>query len=160
MRTPFFPITFAGDGTKKSFQLDFNAMDPSDYRVTVDGTLKTLGTDYGIGTPTQDSYYPTVNFTTAPGNGTAIAVTRRTPIRQRKFGVESSRVGDAIQALYRQHRPMVERTIAWLTRGARRVPYRGVAKNDAWLHHRAAALNLRRLLNLGLTLQNTAWTLA
>ena len=98
MRTPFFPITFAGDGTKKSFQLDFNAMDPSDYRVTVDGTLKTLGTDYGIGTPTQDSYYPTVNFTTAPGNGTAIAVTRRTPIRQRKFGMESSRVGDAIQA--------------------------------------------------------------
>jgi hypothetical protein len=26
-----------------------------------------------------------------------------------------------------------------------------VAKNDAWLHLRATAINLRRLLNLGLT---------
>ena len=64
------------------------------------------------------------------------------------------------QAVYRQHRPMVERSIAWLTRGARRVPYRGVPKNDAWLHHRAAALNLRRLLTLGLTVQDGAWTIA
>ena len=54
---------------------------------------------------------------------------------------------------------MVERTIAWLTRGARRVPYRGVAKNNAWLHHRAAGLNLRRLLTLGLTPQDGAWAL-
>ncbi len=49
------------------------------------------------------------------------------------------------QAIYRQHRPMVERSIAWLTRGARRVPYRGIEKNNNWLHHRIAALNLRRL---------------
>lgn len=64
------------------------------------------------------------------------------------------------QAVYRRHRPMVERSIAWLTRGARRVPYRGVTKNDAWLHHRAAALNLRRLLNLGLTHQHGTWAIA
>ncbi|MGH3349675.1 MAG: transposase, partial [Nocardioides sp.] len=64
------------------------------------------------------------------------------------------------QAVYRQHRPMVERTIAWLTRGARRVPYRGVTKNDAWLHHRAAALNLRRLLALGLAHDGTTWQIA
>jgi hypothetical protein len=64
------------------------------------------------------------------------------------------------QTVYRQHRPMVERSIAWLTRGARRVPYRGVAKNDAWLHHRAAGLNLRRLLNLGLTHQHGTWAIA
>lgn len=63
------------------------------------------------------------------------------------------------QAVYRQHRPMVERSIAWLTRGNRRVRYRGVAKNDHWLHHRAAAINLRRLLNLGLTCNN-GWALA
>ncbi|WP_198030981.1 MULTISPECIES: hypothetical protein [Frankia] len=31
------------------------------------------------------------------------------------------------------------------------MPYRGVARNDSWLHHRAAAPNLRRLVNLGLT---------
>ena len=63
------------------------------------------------------------------------------------------------QAVYRQHRPMVERSIAWLTRGNRRVPYRGVEKNNAWLHHRAAALNLRRLLVLGLTHQDGVWAL-
>ena len=51
---------------------------------------------------------------------------------------------------YRQHRPMVERAIAWLVRGNRNVRYRGVAKNDHWLHHRAAAINLRRLITLGL----------
>ncbi|MGR7026995.1 IS1182 family transposase [Geodermatophilus sp. URMC 62] len=64
------------------------------------------------------------------------------------------------QADYRRHRPMIERSIAWLTRGNRRVPYRGVANNDAWLHLRAAALNLRRLLALGLTDINGHWALA
>lgn len=64
------------------------------------------------------------------------------------------------QATYRQHRPMVERSIAWLTRGARRVPYRGIEKNNDWLHHRVAALNLRRLLTLGLTVKNGTWALA
>ena len=55
---------------------------------------------------------------------------------------------------------MVERSIAWLTRGNRRVPYRGVEKNNNWLHHRVAALNLRRLLAMGLTNQNGSWALA
>jgi hypothetical protein len=64
------------------------------------------------------------------------------------------------QAVYRRHRPMVERSIAWLTRGNRRLRYRGVTKNDTWLHHRIAALNLRRLLNLGLTRQDRSWVLA
>jgi len=63
------------------------------------------------------------------------------------------------RAEYRQHRPMIERTIAWLTRGNRRLRYRGVIKNDHWLHHRAAGLNLRRLINLGLTYDGTAWAL-
>jgi Transposase DDE domain/Transposase domain (DUF772) len=66
----------------------------------------------------------------------------------------------AFQAAYRRHRPMVERSLAWLTRGARRVPYRGVAKNDAWWHLRAAAINLRRLLSLGLTGTDGHWALA
>lgn len=67
---------------------------------------------------------------------------------------------EQFQATYRRHRPMVERSIAWLTRGARRVPYRGVAKNNAWLHHRAAGLNLRRLLTLGLTQKDGTWAIA
>lgn len=61
---------------------------------------------------------------------------------------------------YRRHRPMVERSIAWLAHGNRRVPHRGVAKNNAWLHTRVAALNLRRLLTLGLHLDHGRWALA
>jgi len=58
----------------------------------------------------------------------------------------------AWQDEYRRWRPPVERAIAWLVaHGNRRVPYRGALRNDNWLHHRAAALNLRRLINLGLT---------
>jgi DDE family transposase/transposase-like protein DUF772 len=64
------------------------------------------------------------------------------------------------QATYRRHRPMVERSIAWLTHDNRRVPYRGVLKNDAWLHLRVAAINLRRLLTLGLTGIDGHWALA
>ncbi len=56
-----------------------------------------------------------------------------------------------LQAAYREHRPMVERSLAWLTCGNRRLRYRGVAKNNAWWHLRVAAINLRRLLALGLT---------
>jgi hypothetical protein len=55
---------------------------------------------------------------------------------------------------------MVERSIAWLTRGNRRVPHRGVTKNNAWLHTRVAAINLRRLLTLGLHLDHGRWTIA
>jgi hypothetical protein len=63
-------------------------------------------------------------------------------------------------AEYRQHRPMVERSIAWLVRGNRKVRYRGVIKNDHWLHHRAAAINLRRLITLGLGHNGTAWAIS
>ncbi|WP_078912621.1 IS1182 family transposase [Streptomyces sp. NRRL S-646] len=66
----------------------------------------------------------------------------------------------AWQAEYKRWRPPVERAIAWLVAGGnRRVPYRGVIKNDTWLHHRAAALNLRRLINLGLTRTADTWTI-
>ena len=64
------------------------------------------------------------------------------------------------QSEYRQHRPMVERGIAWLTRNNRKLRYRGVAKNDHWLHHRAAALNLRRLITMGLNHTGTTWAIA
>jgi len=64
------------------------------------------------------------------------------------------------QAACRQHRPVVERAIAWLTRGNRKRRYRCVANNDLWLHHPIAALNLRRLLALGLTRRNGVWVLA
>jgi hypothetical protein len=58
-----------------------------------------------------------------------------------------------LRAIYRQHRPMVERSIAWLIgpKGrCRQLRYRGVHAGDTWLHLRMAALNLRRIINLGL----------
>jgi len=53
---------------------------------------------------------------------------------------------------YRRWRPMVERSIAWLVAHQhRRVRYRGVQRNQLSLSTHLAALNLRRLINLGLT---------
>ena len=60
-------------------------------------------------------------------------------------------------------RSMIERIIAWTaTQNGRRIRlrYTGTAKNDAWLHHRCAAINLRTLLRHGLTRRNGAWALA
>uniref|UniRef100_UPI00131EFDCD transposase n=1 Tax=Streptomyces rishiriensis TaxID=68264 RepID=UPI00131EFDCD len=65
------------------------------------------------------------------------------------------------QADYRRWRPPVERAVAWLVHhGNRRLRYRGTIKNDTWLHTRAAGLNLRRLINLGLTHTSGTWHLA
>ncbi|MGI5201361.1 transposase [Spirillospora sp. CA-108201] len=62
---------------------------------------------------------------------------------------------------YRRWRPPVERAIAWLVHHAnRRLRHRGTIKGDAWLQTRAAALNLRRLINLGLTRDNDTWHLS
>jgi IS5 family transposase len=67
----------------------------------------------------------------------------------------------SFQESYRRWRPMVERSIAWLVAdGCRRVPYRGIERNQVWLSVRIAALNLRRLLALGLARRDGAWALA
>jgi Transposase DDE domain len=67
----------------------------------------------------------------------------------------------SFQQSYRRWRPMVERSIAWLVAdGCRRVPYRGIERNDVWWSVRVAAVNLRRLLVLGLAHQDGAWVLA
>ncbi len=60
-------------------------------------------------------------------------------------------------------RASVERTVAHVaTQNGRRVKlrYRGVTKNNAWLHTRAAALNLRALIRRGLTRSGGTWGLA
>ena len=76
--------------------------------------------------------------------------------------VESRRAwrdGDFISD-YRKYRPMVERSIAWLVKDHyRRVRFRGVEKNQMGLTTRVAAINLRRLINLGLV-HDGAWRLA
>jgi hypothetical protein len=64
---------------------------------------------------------------------------------------------------YRKYRPNIERVIAQVaSRGGRRLKlrYLGTAKNNAWLKHRTAALNLRNLIGRGLTRRHGAWALA
>ena len=56
---------------------------------------------------------------------------------------------------------MVERSLAWLVaNGCRRVPYRGIQRNQLWWSLRVAAVNLRRLLRLGLARRDGVWALA
>src|SRR5512132_1605483 len=67
----------------------------------------------------------------------------------------------SFQDSYRRWRPMVERSIAWLVADGRwRVPYRGVQRNELWWSLRVAAVNLRRLLVLGLARHDGDWVLA
>ena len=55
---------------------------------------------------------------------------------------------------------MVERSISLLVaRGHRRVRFRGVIRNNQGLGLRVAAVNLRRLVNLGLD-HNGTWIVA
>jgi IS5 family transposase len=76
--------------------------------------------------------------------------------------VESRRAwrdGDFAQD-YKRWRPMVERSIAWLVAdNHRRVRFRGVEKNQLGLSLRIAAINLRRMVNLGLD-NDGGWTLS
>lgn len=68
---------------------------------------------------------------------------------------------EAFDDTYRRWRPMVERTIAWLTRGTnRRLRYLGVERNRLWWSHRCAAVNLQRLVKLGLVRLDGAWAIA
>jgi hypothetical protein len=53
---------------------------------------------------------------------------------------------------------MVERAIAWLVRGNRRLHYREIIKNDWWFHH-VAAVNLQMMINLGLAHVDGGWSL-
>jgi hypothetical protein len=69
----------------------------------------------------------------------------------------------ALREDYKKHRPNVERAIAQVatSRGRRvKLRYRGVARNNAWLSRRTAAVNLRNLIGRGLTRQAGVWVLA
>ena len=116
---------------------------------------------------------------TASGQASFARWCRRCPLRQRCTSAKDGRtirihphedelraarrraVTRSFQQSYRRWRPMVERSIAWLVAdGCRRVPYRGVERNQVWWSLRVAAVNLRRLLVLGLARHDGAWVLA
>jgi hypothetical protein len=80
--------------------------------------------------------------------------------------LRASRAGWAAQPAlrenYAKYRPNVERVISQIaSRGGRRLKlrYLGIAKNNAWLKNRTAALNLRNLLRHGLHHCNRTWAL-
>ena len=61
-------------------------------------------------------------------------------------------------AHYNRWRPSVERIIAHIVaKGNRKLRYRGIEPNRQQLHTRIAAINLRRLINLGLCHTPTGW---
>jgi hypothetical protein len=95
--------------------------------------------------------------TTAKGGRTI----RLHPYEDELRAARRQAVTRSFQHSYRRWRPMVERSLAWLvTDGCRRVPYRGVERNDIWWSVRVAAVNLRRLLALGLARRDQTWVLA
>lgn len=68
---------------------------------------------------------------------------------------------DDFDETYRRYRPMAERTIAWIVRGNnRRLRYIGRERNALWLATRAATVNLRRLVSLGLHHDGKRWRVA
>ena len=92
---------------------------------------------------------------TTAGRGRAITVH---PHHDLLAAARTNATTDAFDKIYRRHRPMIERTIAWLVRGTnRRLRYRGTERNQLWWSLRCAAINLGRLTNLGLNHTNGTW---
>lgn len=89
-----------------------------------------------------------------------VSITLNPHERQLQQARRRAREPDFIDT-YRKMRPMVERTIAWfVSQGHRKVRYRGVDRNMFWANTRAAAVNLKRLVNLGLHRADGAWAIA
>jgi len=87
-----------------------------------------------------------------------IVVIGDTQLRLRQHREKARDPGFAVRL--RHHRPMAERSLAWLVRPGRRTPYRGITKTGAWWQLRAAAINLQRLVALGLQPADASWVLA
>lgn len=68
---------------------------------------------------------------------------------------------EEFDAVCRRWRPMVESALVWLTRGTnRKLRYRGVERNQLWWSHHCVAVNLQRLLTLGLVRGKDGWAIA
>ncbi|MFY9919151.1 MAG: transposase, partial [Mycobacterium sp.] len=142
-----------GGFTTDDFSIDFDAR-----TVTCPANhTRPIPPSGGVGFGKLCSTCPLASRCTTAKRGRKLTLTEYEPLQR----IARSQARDPEwQAEYRQHRPMVERSIAWLTRGNRKVRYRGVTKNSHWLHHRTAALNLRRLITMGLTHTGTTWAIA
>jgi IS5 family transposase len=94
-------------------------------------------------------------------NARAGRVIRLHPDHGRLHAARRQAEGPEFWAAYITTRPMGERSISWLvTDGCRKVRYRWLERNRHWLRLRCAALNLKRLVTLGLTHTTNGWSLA
>jgi IS5 family transposase len=98
---------------------------------------------------------PVRHLCTTAGRGRAVTVG---PHHDLLAAARAQAHTDTFDHVYQRHRPMIERTIAWLVRGTnRRLRYRGVERNRIWWSLRCATVNLARLVNLGLTHTTEGW---
>jgi hypothetical protein len=142
-----------GGFTSDDFAIDFEARTvtcPANHTLSIPPSG-------GVGFESRCRSSPLASRCTTAVSGRKLTISEHEPLLR---AARSEARDPQWQTEYRQHRPMVERSIAWLTRGNRKVRYRSVTKNNHWLHHRAAALNLRRLITMGLTFTGTTWAIA
>lgn len=93
--------TYTGDGATVSYAVGFPFISEQDIRVTVNGVIKTRGTDWGISDVSADGGSKAVlKFAVAPANAAAIVFYRNTPIA---LPAKNPTVGHlaALTALYR-----------------------------------------------------------
>jgi len=148
------PLTMAVPGgyTRDDFKIDHQAKRatcPAGYTVNINAKGRASFQKHCRGCPLVDRC-------TTSKRGQVLVISQHDEhlVKARKQWIDP-----AVVAEYRQHRPMVERSISWLVaNNHRRVRYRGIKRNQFGLQLRVAALNLRRLVNLGLD-HNGSWIL-
>lgn len=87
-------------------------------------------------------------------------VIRVNPHHDRLHDARRQALTDEFWTDYTRTRPMAERAISWLVRdGCRKVRYRRLERNQHWLTVRCAAINLKRLITLGLAHNGSSWVL-
>ncbi|MDZ7826262.1 MAG: IS1182 family transposase [Gammaproteobacteria bacterium] len=136
-----------------------------DFTIDLDARTVTCPEDITVTITTSGSARFGTHCTTCPVRGRCTTATRGRVIKlhphHRQLAAARAQAGtDGFDTVYRQHRPMIERTIAWLVKNNhRRLRYRGIQRNQLGWSLRCAAVNLKRLLALGLT-HNSGWTIA
>lgn len=141
------------------YTLDDFAYDPGKGTMTCpNGLVRKISPKGNVNFGSECNGCPLREQCTKAKNGRKLVITEHHG-RQRAHRAAARETG--FQQDYRQYRPLIERSIAWLVaNNNRRLRYRGTGKNHAWIQFRVAGLNLKRLLKLGLTNENGAWIIA
>ncbi len=153
IKPPPLPTAVAGGYSLDDFTIDTDAGTvtcPENITVTINPRTRTAR--FGA----HCTACPVKHLCTKAKNGRTIKVN---PNHALLAAARARAVTDEFNETYRQHRPMIERTIAWLCRKHRRCAYRGIERNNLAWTHRCAAVNLTRLVNLGIDHNGTNWAI-